>query len=144
MASETLIQQFEGLKLEAYQDSVGIWTIGYGNIRNLDTNQPIKKGDVITLDTANKWLSQEVTALQAKLKKLIKVSVTDNQFNAITSLVYNIGIGAFTKSTLLKLLNAGSPKEEVAKQFLRWNKAGGKEIKGLTNRRQAEYNLFLK
>jgi len=62
----------------------------------------------------------------------------------ITSLVYNIGFGAFKRSTLLRLLNAGASKEEVAKQFLRWNKAGGKEIKGLTNRRQAEYNLFIK
>lgn len=143
MALDT-IQQFEGLKLKAYKDSVGIWTIGFGNIFNLDTGNPIKEGDEITLETAERWLKIEVDNLQAKMRKVITVTLTDNQWTALTSLVYNIGFGAFKRSTLLRLLNAGASKEEVAKQFLRWNKAGGKEIKGLTNRRQAEYNLFLK
>jgi len=138
------IQQFEGLKLTAYQDSVGIWTIGFGNIFNLDTRKPIKQGDVITQETADRWLKIEVDELQEKMRKVISVALTDNQLTALTSLVYNIGFGAFKRSTLLRLLNAGASKEEVAKQFLRWNKAGGKEIKGLTNRRQAEYNLFIK
>jgi len=138
------IQQFEGLKLTAYQDSVGIWTIGFGNIFNLDTGKPIKKGDVITQETADRWLKIEVDELQEKMRKVINVALTDNQWTALTSLVYNIGFGAFKRSTLLRLLNAGAAKEEVAKQFLRWNRAGGKEIKGLTNRRQAEYNLFIK
>jgi lysozyme len=78
------------------------------------------------------------------MRKVITVPLNDNQWSALTSLVYNIGFGAFKRSTLLRLLNAGATKEEVAKQFLRWNKAGGKEIKGLTNRRQAEFNLFIK
>ena len=138
------IQQFEGLKLKAYKDSVGIRTIGFGNIFNLDTGNPIKEGDEITQETADRWLKIEVDQLQAKLKKIITVPLTDNQLTAITSLAYNIGFGAFKRSTLLRLLNAGASKEEVAKQFLRWNKAGGKEVKGLTNRRQAESNLFLK
>jgi lysozyme len=138
------IQQFEGLKLKAYKDSVGIWTIGFGNIFNLDTGNPIKEGDEITQETAERWLKIEVDNLQAKMKKVITVPLTDNQLTAITSLAYNIGFGAFKRSTLLRLLNAGASKEEVAKQFLRWNKAGGKEVKGLTNRRQAESNLFLK
>lgn len=138
------IQQFEGLKLTAYQDSVGIWTIGFGNIFNLDTGKPIKQGDEISLETAERWLKIEVDNLQAKMRKVITVPLNDNQWTALTSLVYNIGFGAFKRSTLLRLLNAGASKEEVAKQFLRWNKAGGKEVKGLTNRRQAESNLFLK
>lgn len=138
------IQQFEGLKLTAYQDSVGIWTIGFGNIFNLDTGKPIKQGDVITQETADRWLKIEVDNLQAKMRKVITVPINDNQCTALTSLVYNIGFGAFKRSTLLRLLNAGASKEEVAKQFLRWNRAGGKEVKGLTNRRQAESNLFLK
>lgn len=143
MALDT-IQQFEGLKLKAYKDSVGIWTVGFGNIFNLDTGNPIKEGDEITLETAERWLKIEVDNLQAKMRKVITVTLTNNQWTALTSLVYNIGFGAFKRSTLLRLLNAGASKEEVAKQFLRWNKAGGKEIKGLTNRRQAEYNLYLK
>jgi len=138
------IQQFEGLKLKAYKDSVGIWTIGFGNIFNLDTGNPIKEGDEISLETAERWLKIEVDNLQAKMRKVITVPLNDNQWTALTSLAYNIGFGAFKRSTLLRLLNAGASKEEVAKQFLRWNKAGGKEVKGLTNRRQAEFNLFLK
>lgn len=138
------IQQFEGLKLKAYKDSVGIWTVGFGNIFNLDTGNPIKEGDEITLETAERWLKIEVDNLQAKMRKVITVPLNDNQWTALTSLAYNIGFGAFKRSTLLRLLNAGASKEEVAKQFLRWNKAGGKEVKGLTNRRQAESNLFLK
>lgn len=138
------IQQFEGLKLKAYKDSVGIWTVGFGNIFNLDTGNPIKEGDEISLETAERWLKIEVDNLQAKMKKVITIPLNDNQWTALTSLAYNIGFGAFKRSTLLRLLNAGASKEEVAKQFLRWNKAGGKEVKGLTNRRQAESNLFLK
>ena len=143
MALDT-IQQFEGLKLKAYKDSVGIWTVGFGNIFNLDTGNPIKEGDEISLETAERWLKIEVDNLQAKMRKVITVPLNDNQWTALTSLAYNIGFGAFKRSTLLRLLNAGASKEEVAKQFLRWNKAGGKEVKGLTNRRQAESNLFLK
>ena len=138
------IQQFEGLKLKAYKDSVGIWTVGFGNIFNLDTGNPIKEGDEISLETAERWLKIEVDNLQAKMRKVITVPLNDNQWTALTSLAYNIGFGAFKRSTLLRLLNAGASKEEVAKQFLRWNKAGGKEIKGLTNRRQTESNLYLK
>ena len=143
MALDT-IQHFEGLKLKAYKDSVGIWTVGFGNIFNLDTGKPIKEGDEISQETAERWLKIEVDNLQAKMRKVITVTLTDNQWTALTSLAYNIGFGAFKRSTLLRLLNAGASKEEVAKQFLRWNKAGGKEVKGLTNRRQAEYNLYLK
>ena len=143
MALDT-IQQFEGLKLKAYKDSVGIWTVGFGNIFNLDTGNPIKEGDEISLETAERWLKIEVDNLQAKMIKVITVPLNDNQWTALTSLTYNIGFGAFKRSTLLRLLNAGASKEEVAKQILRWNKAGGKEIKGLTNRRKAESNLFLK
>lgn len=143
MALDT-IQQFEGLKLKAYKDSVGIWTVGFGNIFNLDTGNPIKEGDEISLETAERWLKIEVDNLQAKMRKVITVPLNDNQWTALTSLAYNIGFGAFKRSTLLRLLNAGASKEEVAKQILRWNKAGGKEIKGLTNRRKAEFNLFLK
>jgi GH24 family phage-related lysozyme (muramidase) len=75
------IQKFEGLKLTAYQDSVGIWTIGFGNIFNLDTGKPIKQGDVITQDTADRWLKIEVDQLQAKLQKVITVPLTDKILN---------------------------------------------------------------
>ena len=81
MALDT-IQQFEGLKLKAYKDSVGIWTIGFGNIFNLDTGNPIKEGDEISLETAERWLKIEVDNLQAKMRKVITVPLNDNQWTA--------------------------------------------------------------
>ena len=77
------------------------------------------------------------------MTKAVKVPVTQSQFDAMVSLAYNIGQGAFAKSTLVKELNAGASKAEVAVQFMRWNKANGRELAGLTRRRKAEKNLFL-
>jgi len=146
--AENLIKNFEGKKLKAYKDSVGIWTIGFGSIYNIDENRPVKKGDVISEETALRWLRYEIAQKQVEIKKLIKVPVTQNQLDSITSLVFNIGTNAFKKSTLLKLLNAGTDKKTVADQFLRWNKGtiDGKlqVIPGLTNRRILEKELFLK
>ena len=139
-----LIKKFEGLELTSYADTGGIWTIGYGNTINKDTGQAIKPGDKINLETAERWLKIDVAEREKKIKGLIKVPVTANMMAAITSLVYNIGTGAFASSTLLRLLNTGADKKLVADQFLRWNKVQGKEVKGLTNRRKLERELFLK
>jgi len=139
-----IIKKFEGLELTAYPDTGNIWTIGYGNTINKDTGQAIKQGDKIDLATAERWLKMDVAEREKKIKALIKVPVTANMMAAMTSLVYNIGTGAFSKSTLLRLLNSGSDKKLVADQFLRWNKVQGKEVKGLTNRRNLERDLFLK
>ena len=139
-----LIKKFEGLELTSYPDTGGIWTIGYGNTVNKDTGQAIKPGDKIDLETAERWLKMDVAEREKKIKGLIKVPITANQMAAITSLVYNIGNGAFASSTLLRLLNQGADKNLVADQFLRWNKVQGKEVKGLTNRRKLEMELFLK
>jgi len=139
-----LIKQFEGLKLTSYPDSVGIYTIGFGNTINKDTGQAIKKGDKIDLATAERWLKIDVDERIWKIKALIKVPINENMKAALVSLVYNIGTGAFASSTLLRLLNSGADKKLVADQFLRWNKVQGKEVKGLTNRRKLEQELFLK
>jgi lysozyme len=139
-----LIKKFEGLELTSYPDTGGIWTIGYGNTINKDTGQAIKPGDKIDLETAERWLKIDVGEREKKIKGLIKVPVSANQMAAMTSLAYNIGTGAFGSSTLLRLLNQGSDKKLVADQFLRWNKVQGKEVKGLTNRRKLERELFLK
>lgn len=146
-----LIKNFEGIirdklnpnKIIAYQDSIGIWTIGFGSTKNPYTGQIVKKGDVIDEKTALDWLQQDIKQRVNAIKKLIKVNINQNQLDALTSLAYNIGLGAFQKSTLLRLLNANAPKIQVADQFLRWNKAGGKEVKGLTIRRELERKLFL-
>ena len=139
-----LIKQFEGLKLTSYPDTGGIYTIGFGNTINKDTGQAIKKGDKIDLATAERWLKIDVDERIKKIKALIKVPINENMKAALVSLAYNIGTGAFASSTLLRLLNSGADKKLVADQFLRWNKVQGKEVKGLTNRRKLEQELFLK
>lgn len=139
-----LIKKFEGLELTSYPDTGGIWTIGFGSTINKDTGQAIKQGDKIDLATAERWLKQDIAERERKIKGLIKVPVTANMKAALVSLAYNIGIGAFASSTLLRLLNSGADKKLVADQFLRWNKVQGKEVKGLTNRRKLERELFLK
>jgi lysozyme len=138
-----IIADFEGLKLKAYQDSAGIWTIGYGNTRNPYTGLPIKKGDTITKKEALDWLNFTTAGVQTQVKKFIKVPVNDRQLAALTSLAYNIGNGAFSRSTLLRLLNSGADKETVAAQFIRWNKVKGIVVPGLTRRRKLEADLFL-
>ena len=146
-----LIKKFEGIKLDtskkfaiAYPDTGNIWTIGFGSTINKDTGQRIKQGDKIDIATAERWLKQDISERESFVKKLIKVPVNDNMMAAIMSLVYNIGLGAFAKSTLLRLLNQGADKKLVADQFLRWNKVKGIEVKGLTNRRIQERQLFLR
>lgn len=139
-----IIKKFEGLELTSYPDTGGIWTIGYGNTINKDTGQAIRPGDKIDLATAERWLKMDVAEREKYIKPLIKVPITENQKSAIISLAYNIGTGAFAKSTLLRLLNQGSDKKLVANEFLKWNKVKGIEVKGLTNRRKLERELFLK
>lgn len=141
--ASTLIAKFEGLKLKAYQDSAGIWTIGYGTTINPETGLPIKQGDEITHQKALDWLKINTAGTQTAVKKLVKVPVNDRELAALTSLTYNIGIGAFSRSTLLRLLNSGAKRDDVANQFLRWNKVKGQVVKGLTKRRQLEKDLFL-
>ena len=143
VSATKLIAEFEGFEEKAYQDSAGIWTIGYGNTRNPYTGLPIKKGDTITRKEALDWLRITVAGAEADVKRLVKVPINTNQKLALASLVFNIGPGAFARSTLLRLLNSGADKAAVAAQFLRWNKVKGKEVPGLTRRRKEESKLFL-
>jgi lysozyme len=143
VSSTRLIAQFEGLRLRAYQDTGNVWTIGYGTTINPETGLPIKRGDVITKDQALAWLRINVAGLEQRIKRLVKVPINANQLTALTSLAYNIGIGAFSRSTLLRLVNSRSDKNMIAAQFIRWNKVNGQEVPGLTRRRQMEAELFL-
>lgn len=136
-----LIQQFEGLKLKAYQDSVGIWTIGYGNITYLD-GKKVKKGDEITREQADLMFKQTANKFALDVAKLIDVCLTQNQFNALVSLAYNIGISAFKGSTLLKKVNVNHNDKSIANEFLKWKMAGGKVIQGLLNRRIKESEVY--
>jgi len=143
VSAAKIIAKFEGLRLRAYKDSGGIWTIGYGTTINPETGLPIKQGDVITKAKALEWLKITTASVEGRVKALIKRPVTENQLAALTSLAYNIGLGAFSRSTLLRKLNAGESTNAVAAEFLRWNKVAGKEVPGLTNRRKLEAELYL-
>ena len=131
-----LIKSFEGLRLKAYQDAVGIWTIGYGTTRGVRPNM------TITETEAEAFLQQDLVRFEQTISDALKVSVNDNQFSALACFTYNVGPGAFRSSTLLKLLNEQNIYG-AADQFPRWNKAGGVPLAGLTRRRQAERLLFL-
>lgn len=130
-----LIKDFEGFSAKAYQCSAGVWTLGYGS------TDGVKNGDKITLGEAEKRLAQDLAYFEAEIDILVKVPLTQSQFDALVSFTYNVGVGALKKSTLLKRLNAGK-YEEVPAQLMRWNKAGGKVLAGLVRRRQAEADLF--
>lgn len=137
-----LISSFEDTKLKAYDDGVGVWTIGIGTTVYPNGNK-VKKGDVCTIDQAKSYFAHDLKRFEASVNKLVEVPLTQNQFDALVSLVYNIGQTAFSNSTLLKKLNA-KDYQAAADQFLRWNKGGGKVMKGLVRRREAERALFLK
>jgi len=142
--AEILIARFEGKRLKPYQDIGGIWTVGYGSTYNIDAKRPVNQSDIIDDATAIRWLKSQVGTFQNQVKAVIKVPVNQNKIDSLTSLAYNIGINAFKGSTLLKLLNEGRPEIEVADQFLRWNKVNGITSNGLTIRRKAERDLFLR
>ncbi|WP_434627689.1 lysozyme [Chromobacterium sp. CV08] len=132
-----LIQQFEGLRLAAYQDVVGVWTIGYGH-----TGADVRPGLAITQAQAVQLLAADLARFEAGVGRLVTVAVNQNQFDALVSFSYNLGLGSLQQSTLLRLLNQGD-YAGAAGQFPRWDKAGGQALPGLLKRRQAEQALFL-
>ncbi|UJA61010.1 lysozyme [Enterobacter hormaechei] len=136
-----LIKQFEGCKLTAYQDSVGVWTIGYGWTQPVD-GKPIRAGMTIKQETAERLLKTGLLSYESDVSRLVKVGLTQGQFDALVSFTYNLGARSLSTSTLLRKLNAGD-YAGAADEFLRWNKAGGKVLNGLTRRREAERALFL-
>jgi lysozyme len=142
VSAEKLIAQFEGLRLKAYLDSANIPTIGYGSTKNPFTGVKVKMGDSISKETALSWLQEEIRFRTSAIKKLLKRNPTGNQLTAMTSLAYNIGLGAFQRSCILKNFNSGNIKA-AADCFLLYNRAGGKVLPGLVKRRQLEKDLFL-
>jgi lysozyme len=138
-----LIKEFEGLRLTAYRDSVGVWTIGYGNTFYED-GSTVKQGNKITQERADSLFRSIVDkfADQVRAALINPDRVSDAQFSAMVSLAYNIGIGAFKGSTLLRKVNANPCDPTILDEFLRWNKAGGKVLTGLTRRRKAEAELY--
>jgi len=130
------IQGKEGLKLEAYKDTGGVWTIGYGHIKN------VKQGDKITKEEAEKFYNDDFKE-HIKPLNYVKVPLSENEKIALASFIYNVGPNAFKNSTLLKKLNNGD-KKGAAQEFDKWIYDNGKVQNGLVNRRKNEKNLFLK
>lgn len=138
-----LIKHFEGLRLDAYQDSVGVWTIGYGSTYWPDGRR-VKKGDRLANEKeAETLLRATVADFERGVNRIVKVHITQNQFDALVSFAFNLGVAALEKSTLIRKLNQ-IDMIPVANEFSRWTKAGGKELEGLRRRRAAERELFLK
>ena len=131
-----LIKRFEGCRLKAYRCPAGVWTIGYGHTNN------VRPDDIITQDDAEELLKRDLKVHEDNVKRVVKIALTQNQFDALVSFEYNVGYGAFANSTLLKLLNAGN-YNGASKQFERWVYAGDRVLEGLVKRRKAERELFL-
>lgn len=136
-----LIKRFEGLELKAYKCSANKWTIGYGHT-SAAGDPKVTPNMTITADEAESILSRDLVKYEGYVNDTVKVSLSENEFSALVSLVYNIGPAGFARSSVVKFLNAGN-RAKAADAFLLWNKGGGKVLKGLVNRREAERALFL-
>ena len=134
---KALIKKYEGLKLSAYKCPAGVWTIGYGHTTG------VFEGQKITQKKADEFFDNDIKKFEKIVLELCKVPLTQGQFDALVSLVYNIGKTAFSNSTLLKLLNQKN-YSATAKQFTRWVFANGEKLQGLVKRREEEKFLFEK
>ena len=136
------IKQFEGFRSDPYQDSVGVWTVGYGSTFLPDGSRVTADTPSVDEDDAVSLLKHALTKFEKVINEVVTVELNQNQFNALADFVYNVGSGNFESSTLLKDINAGD-FTSAAEQFGRWNKAGGHVLAGLTTRRGKESELFL-
>ena len=131
-----LIKQYEGCKLFAYRDSVGVATIGYGHTKG------VRMGQAITQKQADEFLREDITEAEKVLNNM-GINFTQNQFDALCSWIFNLGKGNFIYSTMMKRISAGVDDEIITDELIRWHNAGGKPLLGLMRRRVAEANMFL-
>ena len=131
-----LIKNFEGCKLAAYKDSVGIPSIGYGHIKG------VKMGMKITQAQADKYLAEDLAVAEKCLNSL-GVTLKQNQFDALCSFIFNLGVGNFNSSTMKKYIVAKCSDIDVTDQMVKWCNAGGRPLLGLRKRRTAEANMYL-
>jgi lysozyme len=130
-----LTERFEGCKLKAYQDQVGVWTIGFGH------TDGVEPGDTCTYDEARQYLQEDLQAVVDQINQDVRVTLTQGEFDALVDFGFNLGLHALETSTLWKLLNQGD-FIHAALQFPLWDHAGGKEVAGLLRRRMEEQALF--
>lgn len=134
-----LITEFEGLRLETYKCSAGVPTIGYGH-----TGKDVKPGMKITRDEAERLLIADLVRFEDCVNRHVSSFLTQNRFDSLVSLAFNIGCAAFAKSTLCRLVNADPDDPAIEGQFAAWNKAGGKVVQGLVIRRRKESQNYFK
>ena len=139
-----LIKEFEGFRSKPYLCPARVATIGYGttvypNGRRVTTLDP-----PITEQKAGEYLKNDVATFEASVEKLVTPTLTQNQFDALVSFAYNLGASNLKSSTLLKKVNANPCDPSIRLEFVKWNRAGGKALAGLTKRRTAESNLYFK
>ena len=132
---KNLIKKFEGCELEAYKCAAGVWTIGYGHIKTAVEGMKIDQA------TANELFDEEMEEYETYVNTAVTVPLSQNQFDALVSWVFNLGNGNLNASTMLKVINSGD-HAGVPAQIKRWNKAGGKVLEGLIRRREAEALLY--
>jgi lysozyme len=130
-----LTERFEGVKLTAYQDIKGVWTIGYGHTSN------VQQGDVCTLQQAQAWLQQDVAWATRTVNTMVEVPLTQGEFDALVDFAFNLGSGSLQHSRLLALINQ-KDFMAAANEFDKWDHAGGAIVAGLLRRRQAETQEF--
>lgn len=135
IAAAAIIRPWEGLETDPYEDVVGVWTVCYGQ-----TGVEMRS---YTPDECDAMLRESVARYADAVGKCIHRPLTVNQWAAVTSWAYNVGTGAACGSTLVRQINAGEPPEVWCRQLLRWDKAGGRTVRGLTLRRQAEYRVCI-
>jgi lysozyme len=137
-----LIKTFEGLSLKPYLCSAKVPTIGYGNSFYTNGVKVTMSDAPITQEKANEMLKVIADSFALKVSKITPSGLTQNQFNALVSFAFNLGVQALTNSTLLRLVKINPNDGNIAKEFLRWNKAGGKVVDGLTKRRIKESSVY--
>lgn len=140
-AGRDLIKKFEGCKLKAYKCPAGLWTISWGLTFYPDGTK-VKESDVITQQQAEDYFNAIVDDFAKKVDALIKSNVTDNNFSALVSFAYNVGMGNFQRSTLLRKVNANPKDKTILAEFKKWTRANGEVLKGLVRRREAEAKLY--
>lgn len=138
----SLLKQFEGCILVPYKDSAGLYTIGYGHLIADGRTLPDSAKYKLTQKQADMLLQYDVIQRERAVERLCTVPLNQNEFDALVSFVFNLGAGCFQRSTIRQKLNRGD-RAGAAKVLLRYNRAGGKVIKGLVNRRMAEFKLFM-
>jgi lysozyme len=136
-----LMHEFESCRLESYLCPAKVWTIGWGNTFYAD-GTPVNQGEKINQEQANRLFGVILSKFESQVYKSVKPMINSNQFSALVCFTYNVGIGNFLKSTLLKKVNLNPNDPTIRDEFMKWNKGGGVVLNGLTRRRKSEADLY--